>query len=57
MSQRTTVALLAFSLVGLTECHKPAASAASAANIKLDGPAKATLLFTGDGWGEYAPCG
>jgi hypothetical protein len=53
-SQRTTVALLTLSLVGLTECHKPASSATK---IKLDGPALATLLFSGDGWGEYAPCG
>ena len=51
-SPRTSAALLAFSLIGLTDCHK-----SPGANVKLDGPALATLLFTGDGWGEYAPCG
>jgi hypothetical protein len=56
--QRRTVALLAFSLVGLTDCHKTGAgTAAVTPNIKLDGPAMATMLLTGDGWGEYAPCG
>ena len=58
-SRRQAVALLAFSLVGLTACHKPGGGASTSPlpSVKLDGPALATVVFTGDGWGEYAPCG
>ncbi len=52
-SPRTSVALLAFS-IGLAACHR---KAPSPVEIKIDGPALATVLFSGDGWGEYAPCG
>jgi hypothetical protein len=53
-NRRAGAALLAFSLIGLADCHKPEPAES---DVKLDGPALATLLFTGDGWGEYAPCG
>ncbi|HUB05465.1 MAG TPA: hypothetical protein VMB50_00600 [Myxococcales bacterium] len=45
-------ALAALAITGLASCHKQAA----APKIP-ERPALATLLFTGDGWGEYAPCG
>jgi hypothetical protein len=53
-SQRTSLALLAVSVASLASCHKPSTKPVE---VKLDGPALATVLLTGDGWGEYAPCG
>lgn len=59
LSRRPSAALLALSLLGLTECHKSPKTAVEvpSPNEKIDGPALATVLLTGDGWGEYAPCG
>lgn len=52
---RWTTTALAFA--ALAGCGKTHAAAAAATATPDEGPAKATLLFTGDGWGEYAPCG
>lgn len=53
MIARTAAAALA--LPALLACH-PKAAAPQAPKIP-ERPALATFLFTGDGWGEYAPCG
>jgi hypothetical protein len=61
--RRPSAALLALSLLGLSECHASPKAAGEVGNPvpnpneKIDGPALATVLLTGDGWGEYAPCG
>ncbi len=47
-------AVTALALAALAACQKQASTAAPKVPER---PALATLLFTGDGWGEFAPCG
>ncbi|MHB8416842.1 MAG: hypothetical protein ACYDCL_02115 [Myxococcales bacterium] len=49
-------AAFALALSGLSACHGKSTALPQVPKIP-ERPALATLLFTGDGWGEFAPCG